>query len=95
MAFLAAEGQAPQQAEVTLSREVAQINRLPERDRAIALTQKVCPVGLDDEGHPVHLGAMKKPFRTEVGGRVLFVCCSGCETELKRDPAKYLAKLGR
>ena len=38
---------------------------------------------------------MEKPYKTVVNERVVFLCCNGCETELKRDPETYLAKLER
>ena len=39
------------------------------------------------------LGSMGTPARVVVSGQVVFLCCDGCEGALKRDPAKYLAKL--
>jgi hypothetical protein len=55
--------------------------------RALADRQKVCPVtGL-------RLGSMGTPKRLVVAGRVLFLCCDGCEAKLLREPTKYLAKL--
>ncbi len=60
---------------------------LSEADRAVAEKQKVCPVS----GKP--LGSMGKPFKVTLEGRVVFLCCQGCEAELKKDPQKYLAKL--
>jgi hypothetical protein len=60
---------------------------LAAEDRPLAERQQVCPVtGLS-------LGSMGTPKRMVVAGRVLFLCCSGCESKLLRDPAKYLAKL--
>jgi hypothetical protein len=32
-------------------------------------------------------------MRIVVSDQVVFLCCDGCEDALKRDPAKYLAKL--
>jgi membrane fusion protein, copper/silver efflux system len=49
--------------------------------------QKVCPV----TGEP--LGSMGPPVRVTVEGRVIFLCCKGCEPELRRNPRKYLAKV--
>ena len=62
---------------------------LPAEDRAAAEKQKVCPVS----GEP--LGAMGKPYKTTVKGQTVFLCCDGCEDELKKNPEKYLAKLKR
>ena len=39
------------------------------------------------------LGSMGTPARIVVAGRVVFLCFDGCEDALKREPAKYLAKL--
>ena len=53
----------------------------------LAEKQKVCPV----TGEP--LDSMGGPVRVEVAGRTVFICCKACEKPLRRDPAKYLAKL--
>jgi len=60
---------------------------LPEADRALAVKQKICPV----TGEP--LGPMGKPVKVEVKGRTVFLCCAGCEEDLKKEPDKHLAKL--
>jgi hypothetical protein len=60
---------------------------LPEPDRALAVKQKICPVS----GEP--LGSMGKPVKLTVKDRTVFLCCSGCEAAIKKDPDKYLAKL--
>jgi hypothetical protein len=61
--------------------------RLSAADRKIAELQKVCPVTRKP------LGSMGIPVRVEVVGRVVFLCCAGCEDSLKADPGKYLAAL--
>jgi hypothetical protein len=53
----------------------------------LAAKQKVCPV----TGEP--LDSMGGPVRVEVAGRIVFVCCEGCIPALRKEPAKYLAKL--
>jgi hypothetical protein len=58
-----------------------------EEDRLLAARQKFCPV----TGEP--LDSMGGPIRLVVEGRVVFVCCKGCEEPLRKDPAKYLSKL--
>jgi Cu(I)/Ag(I) efflux system membrane fusion protein len=55
--------------------------------RLLVERQKICPV----TGAP--LDSMGGPVRVEVAGRVVFICCKGCEAELRSDPAKYLSKL--
>lgn len=58
-----------------------------EADRLLAARQKTCPV----TGQP--LDSMGGPVRVEVAGRVVFICCKGCERALRRNPQKYLSKL--
>jgi Cu(I)/Ag(I) efflux system membrane fusion protein len=58
-----------------------------EDDRLLAAKQKICPV----TGEP--LDSMGGPVRVVVEGRVVFICCKGCEGRLRKDPAKYLSKL--
>jgi hypothetical protein len=64
-----------------------QLAKLSPEDRAAAEKQKVCPV----TGEP--LGSMGVPRKVAVNDREVFICCEGCEEELKADPEKYLAKL--
>lgn len=61
------------------------VTRDPEQ-LAIA-RQKICPVS----GKP--LDSMGRSIRMTVEGRDVYVCCQGCVNALKRDPAKYLARL--
>ncbi len=60
---------------------------LSPADRALAEKQAVCPV--TDEP----LGSMDTPVKVTVKGRTVFLCCAGCEEQIKKDPDKYLAKL--
>jgi YHS domain-containing protein len=60
---------------------------LSVEDRPLAEKQRVCPVSGE------LLGAMGKPFKTTANGRTVFLCCDGCEQELKSNPDKYLEKL--
>jgi hypothetical protein len=60
---------------------------LSEEDRVLAAKQKICPVS----GEP--LDSMGGPVRLVVEGRVVFICCKGCEEPLRKEPAKYLSKL--
>lgn len=61
--------------------------KLSPADRAAAEKQKICPVTGE------LLGSMGTPRKITVKGRVVFVCCQGCEATIKKDPDKYLAKL--
>jgi Cu(I)/Ag(I) efflux system membrane fusion protein len=60
---------------------------LSDSDRTLAARQKVCPV----TGQP--LDSMGGPVRLEVAGRIVFICCKGCEGTLRKDPGKYLSKI--
>lgn len=61
--------------------------QLSDADRGAALTQKVCPV----TDKP--LGSMGEPPKVMVEGREVFLCCTGCEEEIKSNPDEYLGKL--
>jgi hypothetical protein len=61
--------------------------RLAPADRVLALRQKTCPV----TDQP--LGSMGTPVRVDVSGKAVFLCCEGCEPELRTNLNKYLSKL--
>jgi YHS domain-containing protein len=65
----------------------AGLAELSAADRAIAEKQKVCPVSGEI------LGEHGKPYKITVKGQTVFLCCSGCEEMIKKNPDKYLAKL--
>jgi YHS domain-containing protein len=65
----------------------AGLAELSVEDRELAKIQRTCPVSGE------LLGAMGKPFKTTVKGKTVFLCCEGCEHDLKENPDKYLAKL--
>jgi YHS domain-containing protein len=60
---------------------------LSVEDRDLAQKQRICPVSGE------LLGSMAKPYKTSVQGKTVFLCCEGCEKELKDNPDKYLEKL--
>lgn len=60
---------------------------LTEEDRQLVAKQKICPVS----GEP--LDSMGGPVRVVVAGRTVFICCKGCEEQLRKEPRKYLSKL--
>ncbi|MFO7904000.1 MAG: hypothetical protein R6U98_15160 [Pirellulaceae bacterium] len=62
---------------------------LSPADRELAEKQKVCPVS----DQP--LGSMGTPIKVTVKGQDVLLCCSGCESQIKEDPDKYLAKLSQ
>ena len=62
-------------------------SKLSAADQELAKQQKICPVT------ELELDSMGGPIPVEVAGRKVFICCKGCESKLKQDPQKYLAKL--
>jgi membrane fusion protein, copper/silver efflux system len=60
---------------------------LSAEDLILAAKQKICPVT------EAPLDSMGEPVRVEVAGRTVFLCCAACEKPLRKDPAKYLAKI--
>jgi YHS domain-containing protein len=63
------------------------LKELSAEDRAAAETQRTCPVTGE------LLGSMGKPYKIEVEGRTVFLCCPGCEEKIRKDPEKYFAKM--
>jgi hypothetical protein len=66
----------------------AAINELSEEDRALAKAQKFCAVA--EKGR---LGSMGKPYKIEIDGKPVFLCCDGCEKDALKDPQATLAKV--
>jgi YHS domain-containing protein len=66
---------------------VAALSELSDSDRTGALSQNVCPVS------GKQLGVMGKPPKVTIEGQEVYLCCDGCDSEIKSDPGKYLAKL--
>ncbi len=74
--------------EIGLDKDVvASLSQLNADDRTAALSQKLCPVS------DAPLGSMGKPPKVTVEGHEVFLCCDGCEEQLRNESAKYLAKL--
>lgn len=67
--------------------ELAAIKQLPTAEQVVAIKQAVCPVS----SH--HLGSMEKPIKVTAEGRTFYLCCEGCEEELKANPKAVIAKL--
>ena len=80
----AAEPSAPSDDSATIAEALA---ALSAEDRGLAELQRICPVGGGA------LGLMGTPVKVDLDGKSVFVCCEGCEEPLKKEPAKYLAKL--
>lgn len=60
---------------------------LSEADQVLVQQQRICPVT------DASLGSMGQPVPIVVQGRKVFLCCRGCESAMRKDPDKYLAKL--
>jgi hypothetical protein len=69
--------------------EIAEIKKLSPEDQKIAFAQVVCPVSGDHLGE----GGMGAPIKQVVDGKTFFLCCKGCEDDVKADPKGVLAKL--
>ena len=61
------------------------ISLLPPADQRAALAQRTCPVTGD------LLGADGKPFKVQIAGRTVFVCCDECVRDLQAAPGRYFA----
>ncbi len=61
--------------------------KLSASDQQLANLQKTCPVT------GASLDSMGGPIAVNVEGKKVFICCKGCESALKKEPKKYLAKL--
>ncbi len=59
-----------------------ELTSLSTEDRALAQRQRVCPVSGE------LLGSMGPVVKVTVEGRIVFLCCSGCEDDLRKDPQK-------
>lgn len=71
------------------SRHEDALAALSPAERELAEKQKLCPVS----GEP--LGSMGTPYKVTVKDREVFLCCAGCESQIKENPDQYLAKLPR
>ncbi len=67
--------------------ELEALNELPPAERELALAQKICPITGE------RLGSMGKPYKMNVGQRVIFLCCEGCEDSVLSDPESAIKKL--
>ena len=78
-AFLGCSAREPA-AEPTAQSEIElELAKLSPDDRQLAVAQKLCPVSEEP------LGSMGKPLKVERDGRVLFICCAGCEEDVQKD----------
>ena len=69
--------------------EITKIKALPAAEQDLALNQAVCPVSGD------HLGNMGTPIKVTAEGRTFYLCCKGCQDDVKSDPKAVIAKLDK
>lgn len=62
---------------------------LSPEERLLVERQKICPVT------EAPLDSMGGAVLVNLNGRKVFICCKGCESSLRRSPAKYLSNLPR
>lgn len=63
---------------------------LSSGDRKLAESQRSCPIS---DGS--RLGSMGTPYKIDVNGRPVFLCCEGCRERAQADPAKTLAQVDK
>jgi len=76
----------PNDAEITEDVK-ANLAELPPEDQKLAAEQKFCPIT------GALLGSMGVPVKITLKGQAVFLCCSGCVDEAKKDPKKTLQKI--
>jgi YHS domain-containing protein len=64
-----------------------ELAKLSPEDRASAGKQHMCPVS------GKMLGTMGSPYKVEINGQQVWLCCPGCESKLRENPDEFLAKL--
>ena len=65
----------------------ANLDMLSPEDRGLAASQRVCPL-------PEKTRPDGQTLQMELSGRVIFLCCQGCEEQVKADPAARLENSG-
>jgi hypothetical protein len=66
----------------------ANLEKLPEADRKLALAQRFCAVEADSR-----LGSMGVPLKIMVKDQPVFLCCKGCQKDATADADKTLARV--
>ena len=66
----------------------ANLEKLGPEDRKLAEEQGFCAVETENR-----LGSMGVPFKVEVKGQPVFLCCDGCETRAKAHADRTLARV--
>src|SRR5262249_31018833 len=70
---------------------VANLAKLPADERKAAEAQKFCAVENDSRLG----GSMGVPYKLEIDGQLVFLCCEGCKEEALKDPKATLAKVAK
>ncbi len=73
---------------ILASRVTTAMAELSVEDRELAMAQKFCAVA---DGS--RLGSMGTPYKIEVEGKPVFLCCEGCKEGALEDPHATLAKV--
>jgi len=85
-------GAKDQSADAKLEAEVAEnMAKLSDEDRKAAEAQKFCAVENDSRLG----GSMGVPYKLEIDGQLVFLCCEGCKEEALKDPKATLAKVAK
>lgn len=71
-----------------LKKATAALAKLPAADLPLAEEQLLCPI---HEGS--RLGSMGAPIKVMLDGKLVFLCCKGCEAAARKNPKATLAKV--
>lgn len=71
-----------------LTKASAMMAKMPAKDRTAAEAQKYCAIASKNI-----LGSMRAPIKLELDGKPVFLCCKGCITKAKANPAATLASV--
>lgn len=80
-------GEKTVKAVVKLRDATKELAKLPMNERMAIEAQKYCAIANTNL-----LGAMGKPFKLEIKGKSVYLCCGGCSTKAIADPAGTLTK---
>lgn len=69
------------------AKELANLAKLGSADRRQAEQQRTCPIT------DLPLGSMGTPYKLDVAGQRLFLCCEQCKGEVDKDPQTALSKI--
>jgi len=67
----------------------ASLAKLPADERKAAEAQKFCVVS------NARLGSMDEPYKLDIDGQVVFLCCEACKEDALKDTKATLAKVAK